>query len=165
MEGHTHHVTSVAFTPDGQKIVTASEDMTVRVWIAATGDCEYVIKSHTSSVNSAAFIPDGLKIVSASEDKTVRVWSVATGDCEQTMTGHTSLVTSAAFSPDGLKIVSASGRLDDAIRQWCPRKYGDRTVRVWIPHYGMRTDPEIGANDASGEMLQSAIQNRCQNKF
>jgi tricorn protease-like protein len=116
LAGHTDFVLSAAFSPEGQKIVSASADKTVRVWSAATGDCEQTMTGHTSTVTSAAFSPDGLKIVSASYDRTVRVWDVASGNCEQTMTGHTGMVLSAAFSPDGLKIVSASY---------------DKTVRVW----------------------------------
>jgi WD40 repeat protein len=75
---------------EDQKIVSASYDKTVRVWDAATGDCEQTMTGHTNWVLSAAFSPEGQKIVSASADKTVRIWDAATGDCEQTMTGHTS---------------------------------------------------------------------------
>jgi WD40 repeat protein len=108
LAGHTDLVVSAQFSPDGLKIVSASNDETVRIWSAATGQCEHTMQGHTNCVISAAFSPDGLKVVSASYDKTVRVWSAATGDCEHTMEGHTSGVSSAAFSPDGLKIVSAS---------------------------------------------------------
>jgi WD40 repeat protein len=121
LAGHTGPVTSAAFSPEGQKIVSASNDKTVRVWSAATGDCEQTMTGHTSTVFSAAFSPDGLKIVSASGDyrgdhNTVRIWSVVTGECEQSMTGHTGGVSSAGFSSEGRQIVSASR---------------DNTVRVW----------------------------------
>jgi WD40 repeat protein len=116
LAGHTQHVTSAAFSPEGQKIVSASWDKTIRIWDAATGDCQLTMEGHTDYVNSAAFSPDGLKIVSASEDMTMRVWDVASGNCEHTMTGYTHYVTSATFSPEGRQIVSGSG---------------DTTVRVW----------------------------------
>jgi hypothetical protein len=58
--------------------VSASDDKTVRVWNAATGECELTLKEHSGAVLSACFSPDGAKIVSASYDKTVRVWNVAT---------------------------------------------------------------------------------------
>ena len=66
---------SAQFGPDGQKIVSASSDRTVRVWCAVTGELEQTLEGHTSTVWSAQFEPDGQKIVSASSDETVRVWS------------------------------------------------------------------------------------------
>ena len=72
----TESVMSVHFSPDGLKIVSAScEDRAVRVWSAATGECEQTLVGHSDRVNSAHFSPDGLKIVSASDDKSgVRLW-------------------------------------------------------------------------------------------
>ena len=108
MNGHSDEVNSVQFSPDGQKIVSASADKTVRVWCAVTGDLEQTLKGHSFVVNLAQFSPDGQKIVSASRDKTVRVWCAVTGDLEQMLEGHSSVVYSAQFSLDGQKIVSAS---------------------------------------------------------
>jgi predicted NACHT family NTPase len=71
-------VQSACFSPDGARIVSASWDKTVRVWSAATGECELTLKEHSDWVNSACFSPDGARIVSASRDKTVRVWIALT---------------------------------------------------------------------------------------
>jgi hypothetical protein len=114
--GHSGWVNSVNFSRDGQKIVSASSDESVRVWSAVTGECEQTLAGHSHWVNSAAFSHDGQKIVSASDDKSVRVWSAVTGECEQTLVGHRDRVKSAHFSPDGLKIVSASDK--DGVRVW-----------------------------------------------
>jgi|EP01046_Picozoa_sp_COSAG06_P044947 WD40 repeat protein len=82
LEGHSYTVWSVSFSPDGARIVSAS-DKTVRVWNAATGECELTLEGHSGAVRSACFSPDGARIVSsASRDKTVRVWNAATGACE-----------------------------------------------------------------------------------
>ena len=64
--------------------MSASEDQTVRVWSAVTGECEQTMKGHSRWVMSAAFSPNGQKIVSVSRDRTVRVWDSATGNREQT---------------------------------------------------------------------------------
>ena len=75
MRGHSDDVNSAQFGPDGQKIVSASADMTVRVWSAMSGELEQTLEGHSGAVTSAQFGPDGQKIVSASEDRTLRVWS------------------------------------------------------------------------------------------
>ncbi|MDR3232099.1 MAG: hypothetical protein LBT46_00250, partial [Planctomycetaceae bacterium] len=65
LEGHTDTVRSAAFSPDGTKIVTASEDNTARIWDAATGKELQKLEGHTHYVWSAVFSPDGKRIVTA----------------------------------------------------------------------------------------------------
>ncbi len=77
--GHTSAVQSAAFSPDGARIVTASADLTARVWDARTGTPLLELKGHTGAVNGAAFSPDGARIVTASSDLTARVWDARTG--------------------------------------------------------------------------------------
>ena len=71
---------SAAFSPDGRRIVTASDDKTARIWDAANGQpIGEPLRGHDGAVMSAAFSPDGKRIVTASADKTARVWDAATG--------------------------------------------------------------------------------------
>ena len=72
LEGHTTVAFHAAFSPDGQRIVTASADKTARVWNAANGQLLAKLEGHTDSVVQAAFSPDGQRIVSASADKRSR---------------------------------------------------------------------------------------------
>jgi WD40 repeat protein len=108
--GHTESVFSVSFSPDGQRIASASKDHTIRVWDAATGEVVAgPFTGHISWVNSVAFSPDGQRIASASADHTIRVWDAATGEVVAgPFTGHINAVFSVAFSPDGQHTVSAS---------------------------------------------------------
>ena len=71
-------MSSVAFSPDGTRIVSGSADKTVRVWDAATGQpIGQPLTGHTDAVSSVAFSPDGDRIASGSDDNTVRLWDAA----------------------------------------------------------------------------------------
>lgn len=80
--GHTTRVTSLAFSPDGQRIVTGSEDATARVWDVATGNQLRQFAGHTSSIWSVTFSADGQYVVTGSLDRTIRLWEA---DLKQAM--------------------------------------------------------------------------------
>ena len=76
---HQDSVMSAQFSPDGTRVVTASDDKTARLWDARTGKALGEPMTHQDSVNSAQFSPDGTRVVTASDDKTARLWDAQTG--------------------------------------------------------------------------------------
>ncbi len=78
----------MAFSPDGQRIVTGSADQTAKVWDAASGKELLTLKGHGAQVRSVAFSPDGQRIVTGSRDQTAKVWDAASGKELLTLKGH-----------------------------------------------------------------------------
>ncbi|KAF8703945.1 hypothetical protein AX14_014088 [Amanita brunnescens Koide BX004] len=116
LNGHTDEVNSVAFSAVGTRIISGSNDTSVRVWDALTGAELKVLNGHTSTVNSVAFSTDGRRIVSGSLDESVRVWDALTGAELKVLNGHTGTIYCVAFSSDSTCIISGSH--DHSVRVW-----------------------------------------------
>ncbi len=116
LSGPADGVRSVAFSPEGRKVVTASRDGTARIWDLASGRQILSLNGHTDQVTAAAFSTDGRRVVTASDDNTARIWDPLTGRPILLLSGHTHRVWSAAFSPDGRRVLTASR---------------DKTARIW----------------------------------
>ncbi|HEV3036260.1 MAG TPA: TIR domain-containing protein [Candidatus Angelobacter sp.] len=114
--GHTGGINSVAFSPDGKRALSGSDDKTVRVWDVESGSALQVLEGHTDRVWSVAWSVDGKRALSGSADQTVRVWDVESGRALPVLGGHTAIVRSVAWSGDGKRALSGSD---------------DKTVRVW----------------------------------
>jgi WD40 repeat protein len=71
--GHSGSVLDITFSPDGQRVATASADGTVRIWDPDSNESR-TLRGHQGPVLWVAFSPDGRKVLSAGQDGTVRVW-------------------------------------------------------------------------------------------
>ena len=97
---------SVAFSPDGLRVATASADETVKVWDSATGKLLFNLPGH-----SASFSPDSRWLVTVISDGTVKMWDAANG-AEVPLAGHINAGMGVEFSPDGSRLVTIpSGNL------------------------------------------------------
>ena len=109
-------ITSVAFTPDGERLIASCADGTVRVWRVADGQPLNVFFGHSGIVWSVAVSPDGQWCANSGDDQTVRVWHIATGQVLHVLRDHTHIVLTVTFSQDGTLL--ASGSQDETLQIW-----------------------------------------------
>jgi WD40 repeat protein len=122
--GHRGWINGLAWSPDGRRIVSASDDGTAHVWDLDTEEPLAIYRGHIGSVNVIVWSPNGDLIASGSSDKTVQVWEATTGEQQLSYQGHCSWIRSGlAWSPDGTQLASGA---------W------DRTVQVWDARSGER---------------------------
>ena len=113
-------VLSVAFSPDGQTVVSGSDDKTLRLWDLKGNPIGEPFQGHEDPVRSVAFSPDGQTIVSGSVWSSLRLWDLQGNPIGEPLQGHSGSVRSVAFSPDSQTIVSGSS---------------DHTLRLWRGHW------------------------------
>lgn len=113
LSGHTANVRAMISLPDG-RLVTGSNDTTVRVWNTQNATCLLTLSGHTKEVAALILLPDG-RLASSSSDRTLRVWDLVTGECTLTIKTD-SCVSRLAVLP-GCKLVGA-GHYDDTIYIW-----------------------------------------------
>ena len=76
LKGHSYIVLSVAFSPDGKLLASASSDKTVKLWDAQWGAVLQTLTGHLDDVTAVTFSPDSKQLASASSDKTVNLWYI-----------------------------------------------------------------------------------------
>jgi WD40 repeat protein len=171
LKGHEYTIYDLAFSADGERLASASQDKTARIWNVSTGETLHVLKGHEAAVHGIAWSPDGNQIATGSLDNTARIWSSITGQSTAVMREAQDHINTVGWRPDG-KVIAA-GSKDKAIRlydtagkliyQWpnLPNeveslKFSSDSKRLLFT-YGSNTEPPIGCqimDMTTGKMVQ-----------
>ncbi len=129
---HGDWVSTVGFSTDGTRLVTASHDHTAQVWDARSGAPVGERLTHERPVVSAAFRADGARVLTASEDGTAQIWDADTGRAVGNPLRHDGPVVSAAFGTDGASVLTTGS---------------DGTARVWDARTGTTRETVLRHDD------------------
>jgi WD40 repeat protein len=147
LSAHRGVINDLAFSPDGSRIVSASEDGNATVWELPSGKPLKVLNEHKDSLTAVAYSPDGKTIATGSEDNTIRMWRDGTWESLPVITGHWLGIMDLAFTADSRKLVSSSK--DKTLRIW------DVSTRV-EEHFSHGHNDVVTALAISGDYLATA---------
>jgi WD40 repeat protein/serine/threonine protein kinase len=109
--GHRQRINALAFSPQGDRVASASKDGTIRIWSAGDGELLHTLAGHTGAVFSLAFHPTKPVLASGGYDGNLRIWDLVTG-AELTMRADLEgEVSAVAWSPDGGILATTHGKL------------------------------------------------------
>ena len=119
LRGHSHFVSDVVISSDGQFALSGSWDGTLRLWDLTTGTTTRRFVGHTKDVLSVAFSSDNRQIVSGSRDKTIKLWNTL-GVCKYTVQdeSHSEWVSCVRFSPNSSNPIIVSCGWDKLVKVW-----------------------------------------------
>jgi guanine nucleotide-binding protein subunit beta-2-like 1 protein len=119
LHGHSHFVSDVVISSDGQFALSGSWDGTLRLWDLITGESTRRFVGHTGDVLSVAFSADNRQIVSGSRDKTIKLWNTL-AECKYTIEDdcHSEWVSCVRFSPSTTNPIIVSSGWDKAVKVW-----------------------------------------------
>ncbi len=132
LAGHTRWVRDLAYTPDGMRLVSVSDDRTVRVWNVTDGKVLHTLTGHTDWIVALALRADGRYAATAGYDRTIRLWDLDQGKPVKEFSTKGQMVTDLAWSADGLTLITTGL---------------DRIARVWNPLDGQQLKEFVGHTD------------------
>ena len=118
-DGHSGGVWAIALSADGNRLLSGSQDQTLKLWDAISGRLIDTLSGHQSWIRAVAISPDCQTLLSGSADGTLKIWqadAVGKYRCQQTHNAHSGPILSIAIHPDGQQI--ATGSTDHTIRLW-----------------------------------------------
>lgn len=124
-KGHSDDVPAIDISPDGTKLVSGSNDESVKLWDLASGRELKTLEGPVGQIHCVAFSPDGKWIAAGDDNTNISIWNVKSGKREKLIEENNDWVTGIAFSPDGKQIASSSD--DGTVRVFsfpsCKRKF------------------------------------------
>ena len=139
IKGHFGNVNAIAIHPDGNTLISGSDDRQINLWNLPTGKLLYTFSGQAEAVLSVAISPDGKQVISGSVDRKISSWQLATKKYNRTFSylnspySHNGFVNAVVYSPNGNIIVSAST---------------DKTIRIWGSYTGIVKRTLNGHTDA-----------------
>ena len=137
--GHQDKVNTVAYSPDGNLILTGSSDRTLRLWNSQGKPIGKLLQGHADAVTTAVFSPDGQLIASGSRDKTIKLWD-RSGNLIKSFDSGQDGITAIAFNPVPLPKLWGSGGI-------IASSSDDGTIRLWDTQGNPIGQPFIGHKD------------------
>jgi WD40 repeat protein len=117
LEGHAEQVNSLAITSKGDMLASGSQDGTITLWDAYSGELKGKLQGHDGPVFSVDFNPfEPKRLVSGSGDGLVKVWNTQDMVERHSFSGHKDYVLCVKYSPDGHYVASGGG--DVSIKFW-----------------------------------------------
>jgi WD40 repeat protein len=160
----------VAFSPDGQLLISSGFDQQVLVWDIVSGRVRYAFPAHDTVTMSIAFQPGGQLLAMGDQNHVVRLWRLAPPvlrpgpqpteempeavELRAELRGHTGIVAVVRFSPDGRRLYS--GSLDETIREWDVATGACvRILRAEGPYAGLDITGATGLSDGQRASLSA----------
>jgi WD40 repeat protein len=124
LRGHEGRAVDAAWSPDGERLATVSQDQSVRIWERDTWGEPRVVRrpspsnpsDHSGPMDGLSWSPDSDRLATGGSEGTISIWDVATGDEVVKLSRHSARTLSVSWSPDGSRMASGSE---------------DRTIKIW----------------------------------
>lgn len=135
-------IANLAYSPDGQTLVSVGDEKAICIWHATTGALQRVMTGHAGKVEAVAFHPDSRRFATGGEDGEIRLWDIARTTPIGALHGHTDFVLCLAFAPDGVMVASCGA--DQTVRLWDVASSELRGIltghRGWVTTVAFATD-------------------------
>ena len=163
LDGHTHFITDVDFSPDSRLLATASGDQTIRLWDTEARTQVDVLRGHTNEIKRVEFSSDGATLISGGHDGQILVWSAhqrSSSDwpitVERTVPGYEKRYGRASFSSDGRYLATRNRDDTVGLRSAMTVQEIRQLPQLGTNNRGVRFSPVellLAAGDADGTLV------------